>query len=225
MARGARRVLAVLFHALAHRQQPCRPARASVSSSAGTLGGGGGGGEPSSTSITHLPRCTGEVRSATEVSIRMLPWPSRPRRFRRAACTRRNSGAGDVRDAVVPREPLVDERVVGGQQVEHAAILADDAVEEQLGLALHRLGQRVVERADTAAQSGWILSRSCSRSHCEAKRVASASARGSASIRRTCFSSTAGARSVPLPRRLQQLLRRAPCPRGRTTAATRGRDR
>ena len=51
------------------------------SSSAGTLGGGGGGGEASSTSITHLPRCTGEVRSATEVSVRMLPWPSRPRRY------------------------------------------------------------------------------------------------------------------------------------------------
>ena len=33
------------------------------SSSAGTFGGGGGGGVPSSTSITHLPRSTGEVRS------------------------------------------------------------------------------------------------------------------------------------------------------------------
>ena len=51
------------------------------SSSAGTFGGGGGGGVPSSTSITHLPRSTGEVRSATEVSVRMLPWPSRPRRY------------------------------------------------------------------------------------------------------------------------------------------------
>ena len=51
-----------------------------VSSSAGTLGGGGGGGEPSITCITHLPRCTGEVRSATEVIIRMLPWVRMPRR-------------------------------------------------------------------------------------------------------------------------------------------------
>ncbi len=51
------------------------------SSSEGTLGGGAGGGEPSSTSITHLPRCTGEVRSATEVSVRMLPCPSRPCRY------------------------------------------------------------------------------------------------------------------------------------------------
>ena len=52
--------------------------------------------------------------------------------------------AGDVRDAVVLGQPLVHERVVGRQQVEHAAVLADEAVEEQLGLALHRLRQRVV---------------------------------------------------------------------------------
>ena len=43
------------------------------SSSGGTFGGGGGGGVPSRTSITHLPRCTGDVRSATDVSVRMLP--------------------------------------------------------------------------------------------------------------------------------------------------------
>ncbi len=45
------------------------------------LGGGAGGGEPSSTSITHLPRITGEVRSATEVCTSMLPWPRMPRRY------------------------------------------------------------------------------------------------------------------------------------------------
>ena len=51
-----------------------------VSSRPGTLGGGGGGGDPIITSITHLPRITGEVRSATEVSSSMLPLPSSPRR-------------------------------------------------------------------------------------------------------------------------------------------------
>ena len=50
-----------------------------------------------------------------------------------------------VGDAVVARQPFVDERVVGAQQVERAAILAHDALEEQLGLAAERLTQRVVE--------------------------------------------------------------------------------
>ena len=74
----------------------------------------------------------------------MLPCPSRPRRYSRHvdAAERR---AGHVRDAVVPGDPLVDERVVGGQQVEHAAVLAHDAVEEQLGLAHERLAERAVE--------------------------------------------------------------------------------
>ncbi len=65
---------------------PCEEA---VSSSAGTLGGGGGGGEPSITCMIHLPRCTGEVRSATEVIISTLPWVSTPRRVS-GRVTRRN---------------------------------------------------------------------------------------------------------------------------------------
>ena len=67
------------------------PAVALVASSAGTFGGGGGGGDPSSTSMIHLPRITGEVRSATDVSTRMLPCPSTPRRYS-GSVTRRNSG-------------------------------------------------------------------------------------------------------------------------------------
>ena len=53
--------------------------------------------------------------------------------------------AVDVRDAVVAGEPLVDERVVGRQQIDDAAILAQLAFEEQLGLALKRLAEVVVE--------------------------------------------------------------------------------
>ena len=48
-----------------------------------------------------------------------------------------------VRDAVVLRQPLVDERVVGGQQVDGRPVFADDAVEEQLHLALEGQRQRV----------------------------------------------------------------------------------
>jgi hypothetical protein len=51
-----------------------RPSFASpVSSSVGTFGGGSGGGVPSRTSMTHLPRRTGDVRLEIEVSTSMLP--------------------------------------------------------------------------------------------------------------------------------------------------------
>ena len=85
----------------------------SLSSSAGTSGGGGGGGVPSMFSRIHLPRTTGDVRSACDVSARMLPWPEQP--LPRLVGDRHAAelAAVDVRDAVVPREPLVDERVVG----------------------------------------------------------------------------------------------------------------
>ena len=53
--------------------------------------------------------------------------------------------AADARDAVVPGQPLVEKGVVRPQQVERAAVLADDAFKEQLGLAPHRLAQVVVE--------------------------------------------------------------------------------
>jgi hypothetical protein len=45
----------------------------------------------------------------------------------------------------VAGEALVEERVVGAQQVEHVAIVANQAVEQQLGLAAERLAQVVVE--------------------------------------------------------------------------------
>src|SRR5206468_10266063 len=53
--------------------------------------------------------------------------------------------AVDVWHAVVAREPLVQERVIGGQQLERAAILPHDALEKQLRLALKRSAQRVIE--------------------------------------------------------------------------------
>ena len=49
--------------------------------SGGTFGGGSGAGESSIFSKTHLPRATGDVRLATEVTSRKLDWPSRPRRI------------------------------------------------------------------------------------------------------------------------------------------------
>ncbi len=53
--------------------------------------------------------------------------------------------AVDVWDAVVPGEAIVDEGVVGGQQIENAPILTNHAVEQQLGLTPERLPKVVVE--------------------------------------------------------------------------------
>ena len=47
----------------------------------------------------------------------------------------------DAANAVVPRQPFVDERVVRAQQLEEAPVLADGALDEQLGLAPERLAQ------------------------------------------------------------------------------------
>src|SRR5690606_15239604 len=51
----------------------------------------------------------------------------------------------DVGDAVVLGQPLVDVGVVGGQQVEDAAILVNDAAEEQFDLAPVGVTQGAVE--------------------------------------------------------------------------------
>ncbi len=99
--------------------RPAARARAALaatvlSSSAGTSGGGGGGGVPSRFSRIHLPRITGDVRVAYDVTVRMLPCRSRPPRC--AAGSERDAAeaaAVDVRNAVVLREPLVEEGVVG----------------------------------------------------------------------------------------------------------------
>ena len=54
----------------------------------------------------------------------------------------------DVGDRIVAREPLVQERVVRGEQLEHAPRCADrteDAVDDVLRFAAHRRAQRFVE--------------------------------------------------------------------------------
>ncbi len=65
------------------------PARTALSLSGGTLFGIGGGGAFSRLSSTHLPRTTGDVRSACDVIIRIAPFPSRPFRASSASVTRR----------------------------------------------------------------------------------------------------------------------------------------
>src|SRR5262249_35864975 len=53
--------------------------------------------------------------------------------------------ACDVRYAVEARQPLVEKRVVGAKQIDNVVILTDDAVEEELGFAAHRLPQALVD--------------------------------------------------------------------------------
>src|SRR5687768_16766313 len=53
--------------------------------------------------------------------------------------------AADVLHPVVTRQPLVNERVVGIEQLDDRPILTDDGAEEHLGFAAERLAQVVVE--------------------------------------------------------------------------------
>ena len=53
--------------------------------------------------------------------------------------------APDVLDAVVRGQPLIDERVVRAQKIHHAAVLVEDAVDEQLHLAAERHSERAIE--------------------------------------------------------------------------------
>ena len=89
---------------------------------------------------------TGEVRFGYEVAIRIEPCPSSPPRGLSAgSVTRLNRSPRTPANAVVPGQALVQERVVGVEQIDDAAILAHDALEEQLRLLLERLAQVVVE--------------------------------------------------------------------------------
>ncbi len=122
-----------------------RPPRLGSSLSGGTLFGIGGTGALSRLSSTHLPRTTGEVRSVCDVTISTAPFPSSPLALLVGEHHAPEVAAVDVRNAVVLREPLVQERVVGRHQVEDVAIFADDAREEERGLALEGLAEVVVE--------------------------------------------------------------------------------
>ena len=55
------------------------------------------------------------------------------------------AAAVDIGNPVVPGQPLVEKGVVRPDQIEHAAILAHHAVEEELGLLPERLTQVVIE--------------------------------------------------------------------------------
>ena len=117
----------------------------SASGRGGTLGGGGGGGAPRMLSSRNLPRTTGEVRVEYDVTVRMLPWPSNPRR--RGSLDRHapEVTAVHVREAVEFRQPFIDERVVRRQELHQRPIVPHLALEEHLGLGNKGLAQVFVE--------------------------------------------------------------------------------
>jgi len=51
----------------------------------------------------------------------------------------------DVWDAVVLRQSFVEERIVGGQQIHHIAVVADLALKERARLLGHRVAEILVE--------------------------------------------------------------------------------
>src|SRR5688572_16136613 len=55
------------------------------------------------------------------------------------------AAAANVRDAVMAGEALVNERVVGVDQIEDAAVFADDGVEQQLGFTTESVAEIAVE--------------------------------------------------------------------------------
>ena len=97
------------------------------------------------------------MRLAYDVTVRMLPWPSRPRRCSSVTANAPEVAPPHARDAVVPRQPLVDERVVGVEQLQHAAVLGDDRGEQQLGLAPEGPPQVVVEVAEAPRLGNDVL--------------------------------------------------------------------
>ena len=103
--------------------------------------------------------------------------------------------AVDAGDPVVARKPLVDERVVGVQQLEDAAILAQRAGDKQLGFALERRpSASVVVRIALRIDDDLVDATQVQplRGEIVDQRLVD---RGSASIRLTCCSRTAGSLS------------------------------
>ena len=104
---------------------------------------------------------------------------------------------------VVPGQPLVHEREVGVEQIDDA----DDLRARSCGTAARSpAGTTGAGSRRSPASRACAFFSSRRNSHCPAKLLTSASARGSASSRRTCRSSTAGFFSCPRIGDLPQLV-------------------
>ena len=102
------------------------------------------------------PRRTGDVRCGMRRDRQDAALPEQPATGLVGQRDPPEVTAVHVRDAVVPGQPLVDERVVGRQQVEHAAVLAHDAVEEQLGLRAGARARRLSSKSGNSFEFGLL---------------------------------------------------------------------
>ena len=168
----------------------------------------------------HRCRAVGARRDHQEAALAEQPAP-RIVGQRHAA----ELAAVDVGDAVVLRQPFVDEGVVSGQQVEDVTVFTHDAVEEELGLALERIAQRRRRNQGTRQGSArWFAGFACAatdRRSCGR----SVGLRGRPASGAPARSSTAGLSQLSATRRDRAAHRPGCCSRGRTTAATRARYR
>ncbi len=75
-----------------------------------------------------------------------LAWVRMPPRWESGGrSTRRNCAPSNVGDAVEVGQSLVQERVVGAEEIGDGAIVANDGLKEEPGLQLHVVAQFVVE--------------------------------------------------------------------------------
>ena len=165
----------------------------------------------------HRRRAGGDRRHRQHAA---LPEQAAPRvvRIERDAA---EVAAVNIRNAVVTRQPLVDERVVGVEQVDDAAVLAGRCVQKSISVSRRNAWRRLssksgVRSGRSRARAGAATDRrSCSTAPPTADRRASASPAARAPPD-SC--------SVPRFARRRAVRRPGCCSRGRTTAATPARD-
>ena len=95
---------------------------------------------PESRRRTQSPRFTGLVRSGAEVAVSTAPRRSRPPRwnaFAPSTSSTRVGGFDFLLHAVILRQRLVQERVIGEEDLADRPVLADDVFEERDGLVVH----------------------------------------------------------------------------------------
>ena len=102
-----------------------------ISTSASTFGGGDAGGVPSTFSSSHCAAQHGRSAIRIRRHEQHAAFAEQAEAVRVVELDAAEARAAHVVHAVVARERLVDERVIGRQEIEHAALGAEDAVDEQ----------------------------------------------------------------------------------------------